>query len=193
MRTLKLITVGLVLALTSMAYAAGAMQDAEKPQGAAKAEKRCCQMKPEGAQAYAHRGMKHGGEACCGSESCCAGDACDTKHKGGHATPAVQKTATGAQTSGCCSGDSCCCDGGSCMVKHKEASATANAHATASCCTDGAACCHGDGQACCKAHQSDTTKAAAAKSGDKSATSCCGATCSCCGKHAGQAMQTAGQ
>lgn len=193
MRILKLMTIGFMLALTSGVYAAGAMQDAAKPQGAAKAEKSCCRMKHEGAQTSAHKGMKHGGETCCGSESCCAGGACDMKHKGGHATTAVEKSTTGEQTAGCCSSDSC--GGGSCMMKHKETSAATHAHATASCCTDVAACCQGDGvQACCKAHKSDTKKAAAAaKSGDKRAASCCGASCSCCGKHAGQAAQAAAE
>ena len=200
MRTLKLMTIGIVLALTGAVYAAGAIQETTKTTDKATAEKSCCRMKRDGTQTAAHKGIKHEGEgccaggACCGGGNCCLGGTCDMKHKGGHAATA-HKTTAGEKTSDCCSGGSCC-GGGNCSMHHKkDARAAKSAHAAASCCTEGAACCKGGGQACCKAHKADAKQGVAtanAKEGDPSAASCCDASCSCCGSRAGHTAQAGG-
>ncbi|HEX6626235.1 MAG TPA: hypothetical protein VF064_21135 [Pyrinomonadaceae bacterium] len=167
MRTIKMLAVAVVLALTGAIYAAGAMQDAAKTKDPAKAPKSCCR-KHGGAQTAAHAGMKH--------EGCCAGGACSKDHTGGHAQTATPKTAAaGEEKAGCCGG-SCCCAGGSCGKEHKGAGARAAADGE-SCCKNGAAFCKGGGENCCKTHKPDAKHAAQQPSVEKNEG--CGS-CACC-------------
>ena len=176
MRTIKMLAVAFVLALTGAFYAAGAMQDNAKTKEPAKAARSCCQ-RHDGTQTTAHAGMKHEG---CGAGCCCSGGACSKEHTGGHARTATPQTAAaGEEKAGCC--------GGSCCKEHKAAAADSGE----SCCKgkDGAACCKGGGEACCKAHKPDAKQVAQKSSVEKNEG---GGSCACCGVKAGKSTH-AGQ
>lgn len=173
MRTVKLLAVVLVLALTGIVYAAGASQDAAKTPETGKASQSCCRKHATPQAAATEAGKKLDGEGCC------AGGSCAMKLEGAQAgTP---KAAAGGEKAGCCAaGGSSCCASGSCADGHDKAAGTQDAARGV--------------EGCCKAHKSDAKQAASSRSSGaqpEAAASTCGG--SCCGGKAVRKTQAAGR